>query len=146
VIVGAWLAASLREFPLTRASFQGSIALPFVAVLVEEILFRPVLIVFMHAALARSPKRWTLAVVVSAAVWALAHATSKSLSMVFGLFVTGIILGTLFAWTGSNIAGYVGHELATTGSGGAVLMFALCLGISLTRWLSRSRVQGVRPP
>jgi membrane protease YdiL (CAAX protease family) len=115
-------------------------AIPLVVVLVEEILFRPVLIAFMHAALARSRRRWTLAVVVSAAIWALGHATSKSLSMVLGLFVSGVILGTLYAWSGSNMAGYVGHASAATGSGGAVLMFALCLGISLTRWLVGNRI------
>lgn len=136
-IVGAGLAVRLLESPLTRASFHGGIAIPLVAVLVEEALFRPVLIPFMHAALARSRGRWTLAVVVSAAIWALAHATSKSLSMVFGLFVSGVILGALYAWSGSNLAGYVGHALANTGSGGAVLMFAMCLAISLTRWLGR---------
>jgi membrane protease YdiL (CAAX protease family) len=140
-IVGAGLAVSFGESPLTRASFRGAMAIPFVAVLAEEILFRPVLIGFMHAALARNRRRWTLAVVVSAAIWALGHATSKSLSMVIGLFVSGVILGTLYTWSGSNMAGYVGHALAATGSGGAVLMFALCFGISLTRWLGHDHAQ-----
>jgi len=136
-IVGAGLAGSLLASPLTKANFPAGIAIPLLAVLVEEILFRPVLIAFMHAALARSRGRWTLAVVVSAAVWALCHATSKSLSMVLGLFVSGVILGTLYAWSGSNVAGYVVHALANTGNGGAVLMFALCLGIGLTGRLGR---------
>lgn len=55
------------------------------------------------------------------------HVPSKSASMLVGLFVTGVLLGALYAWSGTNVAGYVLHALANSGSGGAVIMFVLCL-------------------
>jgi hypothetical protein len=126
-VVVACLAASLIKIPLTKAAFAAGIAVPLLAVLVEEILFRPVLITWLHDGLARARTGWALAVLLSAAIWTVVHVPSKSASMLVGLFVTGVLLGALYAWSGTNVAGYVLHALANSGSGGAVIMFVLCL-------------------
>ena len=126
VVVGASLAASMSRVPLTNA-FTAGIAVPLLAVLVEEILFRPVLITCLHDGLTKTKTSWALAVVLSAAIWTFVHGPGKSASMLVGLFVTGVLLGALYAWSGTNVAGYVLHALANCGIGGAVIMFVLCL-------------------
>jgi membrane protease YdiL (CAAX protease family) len=126
VVVGTCLAASLIKVPLTKV-FAAGIAVPFLAVLVEEILFRPVLITCLHDSLTRTRTSWALAVVLSATIWTVVHMPSKSASMLVGLFVAGVVVGALYAWSGTNVAGYVLHALANSGSGGAVIMFVLCL-------------------
>ena len=125
-VVVACLAASLIKVPLTKA-FAAGIAVPLLAVLVEEIRFRPVLITWLHDGPARARTSWALAVLLSAAIWTVVHVPSKSASMLVGLFVTAVLLGALYAWSGTSVAGYVLHALANSGSGGAVIMFVLCL-------------------
>lgn len=144
VVVGAYLAASLVRVPLTKA-FAAGIAVPFLAVLVEEILFRPVLIAYLRDGLTRTRTSWALAVVLSAAIWTVVHVPSKSASMLVGLFVTGVLLGALYAWSGTNVAGYVLHALANSGSGGAVIMFVLCLVLAAGGRLIERRTGGDLP-
>lgn len=126
ILVGVYLAASLNEVPLTTA-FAAGIAVRLAAALVEETLFRPVLISWLHAGLRPTRTSWALAVLSSAALWTLVHVPSKSASMLLGLFVTGVLLGALYVWSGTNVVGYVLHALANSGIGGAVMMFGLCL-------------------
>src|SRR4029079_15317684 len=90
-VVVACLAASLIKVPLTKA-FAAGIAVPLLAVLVEEILFRPVLITWLHDGLASAGTSWALAVVLSAAIRTAVHVPTKSASMLVGLFVTGVLL------------------------------------------------------
>jgi hypothetical protein len=138
VVAGACVAASLNTVPLTSARAAG-IALPFLAVLVEEILFRPVLISCLHGWLTPTRTSRTLAVVSSAALWTVLHVPSKSPSMLVGLFITGILVGALYVWSGTNIVGYVLHALANSGSGGAAIMFALCLVLGVVARLADRR-------
>jgi membrane protease YdiL (CAAX protease family) len=130
VVVGAYVGSSLVKRPPTEA-FAAGIAVPVLAVFVEEMLYRPVLITFLQRALGRVRASWVLAVVLSAAIWTVGHVPSKSPSMLVGLFISGVLVGALYAWSGTNVAGYVLHALANSGTGGAVIMFVLCLVLAV---------------
>jgi membrane protease YdiL (CAAX protease family) len=141
VLVGLGVAAAILKLPIQRTDFSTALVIPLTAVLVEEILFRPVLIVGTRKVLARYGWGWAYAVAFSAAIWALAHVTSKSASMVIGLFITGLVLGGLYAWTRTNVAGYVLHALANTGSAGAVILFTFCLILGVLAQLHNAPAQ-----
>jgi membrane protease YdiL (CAAX protease family) len=131
----AYVVVFLVRFPLSIAAFSPVLLLPVAAVLVEEILFRPVLIGLIRTVLARHAHSLEWAILAAAVLWALVHVPSKPPSLVVGIFVTGLVVGALYGYTGSNILGFVFHASANAGSGGAVVMLALCLVVAVAgRW------------
>jgi membrane protease YdiL (CAAX protease family) len=81
------------------------VAPAILAVIVEEILFRPLLIGVLRRNLAatRRPALW--AVVLAALCWAAVHVPSQPFAMVIGLLITGLIVGGLYVFSGSNVVG-----------------------------------------
>lgn len=128
-----FLVVFLVRFPLSIAAFTPAVFVPMAAVLVEEILFRPVLIRLIRKLLAPSPRSLEWAILLSAVLWALAHVPSKPPSLVVGIFVTGLIVGALYGYSGSNVFGFVFHASANAGPAGGLMMFVLCLAAAALR-------------
>lgn len=97
------------------------------AVLVEEILFRPLLIPILAKVFASSSRPLVPAALLAAALWALPHLASKAPGQVFGVFTGGLVFNALYALTGSNVAGVVLHAAANGGGQGALAALGLCL-------------------
>jgi membrane protease YdiL (CAAX protease family) len=130
----ALLAAAYAVFAVLRVPSPGlerpvTLVLPVVGVLVEEVLFRPLLIRALQRAFAarRRPLLW--AVVGAAFLWAMVHLPSYPLTMVMGggHFLGGLLFGALYAFSGSNVIGFVVHVSANAGGVGSAVVFALYL-------------------
>jgi membrane protease YdiL (CAAX protease family) len=146
VLTGVYVVLVCLRFPLASA-FNPSLGLVLGAVLVEEILFRPLLIDLLRKALAGAGNPLRLAVVGSAVIWALVHIPSKPPLQVVGIFIGGLLFGALYAFSRSNIVGFVVHATANAGSTGGLLMFGLCLLLApLTRRRRTSAVPGEMRP
>lgn len=132
-IVLAVLAAGYVLFALVRTPSPGlaqpaTLVLPLVSVIVEEVVFRPLLIGTLQRAFVaqRRPVLW--AVVVATLVWTLVHVPSYPLGMLIGgPLLGGLILGGLYAVSGSNVLGFVVHAWANAGTLGSAVAFALYL-------------------
>jgi membrane protease YdiL (CAAX protease family) len=123
------------RFPLLSLGLTPVFPQIVAAAIVEEILFRPLLINILHKMLARYAHPLGLAVVVSAAAWALVHVPSKPFSQVVGIFIGGWLFGGLYAYSRSNVVGFVVHATANAGGLGGVVTFLLYLLVS--PWVGR---------
>lgn len=132
-IVLAVLAAAYAVYAVLRLPSPGlerpvTLVPPIVFVIVEEILFRPLLIRALQRAFAtrRRPLLW--AVVVAAFLWAVVHLPSYPLSMVIsGHLLGGLVFGGLYVASGSNVIGFVVHASANAGGAGSAVVLALYL-------------------
>ncbi len=108
------------------------------AIMVEEIVFRPLLIPVLSTMFSATARPRSIAVIVAAAIWAFGHLPSKPLSQVFGIFVGGLVFNVLYVSSGSNIVGIVLHAVANTGGVGAVVTLGLCLLLAATTYHRRN--------
>jgi membrane protease YdiL (CAAX protease family) len=145
VLAAAYAVYALLRLPSPGLERPVTLVLPVVAVIVEEIVFRPLLIRALQRALAarRRPLLW--AVVVGTLLWAAGHLPSYSLANVVGGHILGgLLFGALYAFSGSNVIGFVVHASANAGGvGGAVV---LVLYLLLAVLLRKRPVQGEATP
>jgi membrane protease YdiL (CAAX protease family) len=124
-----------------------AIALVVALVIIEEIVFRSMLINFIQRAFQRSSDRIWLSVTLSAIIWASAHVASHPWTEVFGLFISGIIFGVLYQYTKSNMVGFTLHSMSNAGVVGGViaLVYYFVIGQLLGRWRSEGVAVSVDP-
>jgi membrane protease YdiL (CAAX protease family) len=128
VVAAAYAVYAVLRLPSPGLERPVTLVLPVVAVIVEEIVFRPLLIRALQSAFAarRRPLLW--AVVAGTLLWAAAHLPSHSLAnVVGGPILGGLLFGALFVFSGSNVIAFVVHASANAGGVGSAVVLVLYL-------------------
>lgn len=126
-LTAGYVVVALFRLPFVGLDPAAFVAPAILAVIVEEILFRPLLIGVLRRILAATQRPALWAVVLAALLWAAVHIPSKSVEMVLGLFITGLLVGGLYVFSGSNVVGFVVHASSNAGGAGALVTFGLYL-------------------
>ena len=135
-LTALYAAVALFRLPLTGLDRPVFLALAILAVIVEEILFRPLLIGVLRRMLAATERPALWAVVLAALCWAAGHLPSKPFTQVIGIFLGGLLFGGLYVFSASNVVGFVVHASANGGGVGALVTLGLYLALAA---LLRSR-------
>ena len=133
-------------FPLPSPGLERpvTLVLPVVGVIVEEIVFRPLLIRALQRALAarRRPLLW--AVVVGTLLWAAMHLPSYPLAQVVGGPILGACCLARYMRSPEQRNGFVVHASANAGGVGSAVVLVLYLLLAVL--LRKRPVQGEATP
>ncbi len=129
-LTAVYAAFALFRLPLVGFDHPIFLARAVLAVIVEEILFRPLLIGVLRRIFAATHRPVLWAVVLAALCWAAGHLPSKPFAQVIGIFAGGLMFGALYVFSGSNVVGFVVHADANAGSVGALVTFGFYLALA----------------
>lgn len=83
--------------------------------ILEEILYRPLLINVIRKIFSSSASSSLIAVVFSSFIWTLIHIPSKPVGQLPGIFIGGMLFAAMYTYSRSNVVGFTVHATANAG-------------------------------